>query len=115
MKLQDIRERHWYEKMIREEAYDDDREKLIISSSSTSLRRRCFWVKKMNGKKIIKGVKISRCRRVVNWKRFSWVVFPRKISRIYSHFVKRLIELDGNSVIFATTWGIPVLSNRLTC
>ncbi|CAO2827670.1 unnamed protein product [Amaranthus hypochondriacus] len=126
MRFHDLRQRHGYEKLSREEdCYDENKEKVIKSSSSPSSsssssssptpRRRCFWVKKMNGKgKLIRGVKISRCRRVVNLKRFSLVLFPRKIGRIYSEIVKRLIELDGSSIIFATTWGIPVLSNNLS-
>ena len=120
MRFHDLRQRHGYEKLSREEdCYDENKEKVIKSSSpsssSSSPRRRCFWVKKMNGKgKLIRGVKISRCRRVVNSKRFSFVLFPRKIGRIYSEIVKRLIELDGSSIIFSTTWGIPVLSNTLS-
>lgn len=113
MRLQDLRPRFRYEKLQREEDYDDDNTEMMNAPMKVvvaSPRRRCFWVKKMNGKVTIRGVKISRCKRV-NWKRFSLLAFPRKFARIYSEVVKRLIELDGSSIIFATTWGIPVISN----
>lgn len=109
MGFRDLRPRYRYEKLTRGEDLDEERGIGSMRRNIAS-RRRCFWVKRMNGK-LMRGLKISRSRKV-SWKGFSWFVFPRKIARVYSEIVKRLIDLDGSNIIFATTWGFPVLSHN---
>ncbi|KAK9670058.1 hypothetical protein RND81_13G173900 [Saponaria officinalis] len=101
MGFQNLLPRYRYEKLISEDY-----------GGKMKVRRRCFWVKKMNGK-MMKGIKMSKSKRF-NWKAYSLILFPRKIARIYNEVVKRLIDLNcgSNNIILTSTWGIPVLSHH---
>ncbi|KAL9229481.1 hypothetical protein vseg_004943 [Gypsophila vaccaria] len=114
MSFQNLVPKHRYQKLITEENHGNNNNNKKTNNVSR-VRRRCFWVKKTNGK-MLKGVKMSKPKRV-NWKAYSLIVFPRKIARIYREVVKKLIELNcGSNLILTSTWGIPVLSHAsLSC
>nr|XP_009603513.1 uncharacterized protein LOC104098476 [Nicotiana tomentosiformis] len=72
--------------------------------------RRCWLIKKMNGR--LKGIKLSRSRKL-NWKAFSMVILPRRIARIYGEIVKRMKNMEDvcPAIVFSCHWGFPVLSH----
>lgn len=73
-------------------------------------RTRRFGMKKFNGR--IKGLKISRPKKL-NWKPF-WVtvMLSKRISRIYAEFVRRM-KMDEAccAMMVSCNWGLPVLSH----
>ncbi|GAB4857246.1 hypothetical protein Ancab_015153 [Ancistrocladus abbreviatus] len=87
----------------------------LINSGDNGMkaRPRGQWMKKM--KRRIRGVKLFR-RRKVNWKVFSSLMLSRRTGRTYAEIVKRLISLEPvwPNVIFATNWGLPVVSASST-
>lgn len=88
--------------------------KKLISAEEKAQRPKRQWVKKMNGR--LKGFRISPSRKL-NWKPFSSVWLPRKMARIYTQIVKRMMKMKMNnngvcpSFIFSCHWGLPVLSH----
>lgn len=82
--------------------------RLEINGENT---RRQVWTKKVRGR-VVKGVKLSRARKL-NWKPFSIVfVLSRRIARFYGGFVKRMkMDEACPAIVFSYQWGIPVLSH----
>lgn len=89
------------------------RYKKLPSSDEKGCRRRRIWLKKMNGR--VKGVKLERSRRKLNWKAFSIMyVLSRKIARKYVDFVERMNMEEAcrlPSIVFSCNWGLPILSH----
>ncbi|GAB4847779.1 hypothetical protein Ancab_026842 [Ancistrocladus abbreviatus] len=85
--------------------------KLISSRNNgdQTARPRGRWTKRI--KRRIRGVKQLRQRKV-NWRAFSLAMLPRRIGRMCAQIAKRLMSLEGAlpNLIFATNWGLPVLS-----
>ncbi|KAF5952073.1 hypothetical protein HYC85_010017 [Camellia sinensis] len=79
-------------------------------------RPRRRWVTKMNGK--LRGLRLSRSRRV-NWKAFSIVILPRKITDMYADIVSRMKMDDICPTIVFSGHGdfhfcpIPMLNARV--
>ncbi|KAI3448409.1 hypothetical protein Pfo_005074, partial [Paulownia fortunei] len=99
MDLQDATEGRWrgrYEK--------------LAGGDEKSARTRRFWLKKLNGR--IKGLKLSRSRKL-NWKPFSIsFILSRKIAKICADFVKRMkMDEACPAIVFSCQWGLPVLSH----
>lgn len=72
------------------------------------LRRR--WSRKVNIK--LKGIRRNGHKKF-KWKTFCVVVWPRKIARIYSDIVGKILKMDGTcpGIIFCSQFGFPVLSH----
>ncbi|XP_052192634.1 uncharacterized protein LOC127801474 [Diospyros lotus] len=99
MAAQDIAGGRWrtrYEKLTR--------------TDEKAARPRRRWVTRMNGK--LKGLRLSPPRRL-NWKAFSIVILPRRVSEIYSNIVKEIMKMDDicPAIVFSGQWGLPVLSH----
>lgn len=106
--LQDLvagRVRCRYERLICD---DDHQEKVMARPRSSS--RKCYWVKKMNGR-LIKGLRLSPRSRKLTLKALSAAVVPSKIIRMYADVLDRM-KMDGlcPNLIFSAQWGLPVLS-----
>ncbi|KAL8555018.1 hypothetical protein ACS0TY_002994 [Phlomoides rotata] len=88
--------------------------KKLSSSSdekaSRRRRRRRVWLKK------VKGVKLERSRRKLNWKAFSIMyLLSRKIARKYVDFVERMNMEEAcrlPSIVLSCNWGLPILSHK---
>lgn len=84
-------------------------ERLTAADHVKAARPRRSWVKKMNGR--LKGLRISRSRKLT-LKGLSVVVFPRRVVRIYSDMVNRMMmDCMCPSIVFSSQWGFPVLSH----
>lgn len=81
----------------------------LTTDDVKAARPRRSWVKKMNGR--LKGLRLSRSRKLI-LKGFSVVLFPRRVVRIYTDIVNRMM-VDGicPTIIFSSQWGLPVLSH----
>ncbi|KAI8028047.1 hypothetical protein LOK49_LG02G02521 [Camellia lanceoleosa] len=100
--------------MLLQMGFQDDRwrtryEKLTSIDDEKTARPRRRWVTKMNGK--LRGLRLSRSRRV-NWKAFSIVILPRKITDMYADIVSRT-KMDDicPTIVFSGPWGLPFLSH----
>lgn len=73
-------------------------------------RKRC-WLKRMRMKGGVKGVRLSRSRKLI-MKAFSVVVLAGRMAKLYADIVERM-KMDGfcPNIIFSTQWGFPVLSH----
>ncbi|KAG8363338.1 hypothetical protein BUALT_Bualt19G0012000 [Buddleja alternifolia] len=84
-----------------------------MSSDEKGVKARGFMMKRGNGR--VKGLKLSRTRKL-NWKPFSmFFVLSRKIGKMYGDFVKKLMKMDElacPAIVFSTQWGLPVLSHN---
>ncbi|CAA2993470.1 Hypothetical predicted protein [Olea europaea subsp. europaea] len=81
----------------------------LTSADEKSARPKKHWMKKTNGR--VKGFRLSKCKKL-NWKAFSVILIPKRISRVYFDIVKRM-KLDEvcPAIIFSCQWGLPVLSH----
>uniref|UniRef100_A0A3Q7EPH1 Uncharacterized protein n=1 Tax=Solanum lycopersicum TaxID=4081 RepID=A0A3Q7EPH1_SOLLC len=73
--------------------------------------RRCWLIKKMNGR--FRGFKLSKSRKL-NWKSFSsFVILPKRVARIYGEIVKRMKNMEDvcPAFVLSCQWGLPVLSH----
>ncbi|CAA0806570.1 Unknown protein [Striga hermonthica] len=71
---------------------------------------RRFWSRRPNGR--VKGLKLSRCRKL-SWRPFViTTVLSRKIHKICADFVERMKSDEAcPAILFSCQWGLPVLSH----
>lgn len=85
---------------------------------TTQAARSRSWMKK----RLIKGLRLSRPRKLILKlnKGFSLVLFPKRVVRMYTDVVNRMmVDDDGMcptptptpTIIFSSQWGLPVLSH----
>ncbi|CAJ2631801.1 unnamed protein product [Trifolium pratense] len=82
-------------------------EKLITNKRMMRVRKRCTWVKSLNGR--LRGLRLSRSRKF-----FSTVLFSSRIVRIYNEVVNRIMNMESSYpvIVLPTQWGLPVLSHH---
>ena len=73
------------------------------------LGRRC-WVKSVNGR--LRGLRLSRPRKLSLRAFLSTVLLPSRIVRVYTDVVNRMnLENIYPAVVLPTQWGLPVISH----
>jgi hypothetical protein len=81
-------------------------EKLTNKRMMMRVRKRCNWVKSLNGR--LRCLRLSRSRKF-----FSTVLFSSRIVRIYNEVVNRIMNMESSYpvIVLPTQWGLPVLSH----
>lgn len=91
--------------------------KLDKAAKATEPRRRRRWRwMKVNGRRLIRGLRLSRCRKLKIKRKGGLsmaMLLRRRIGKIYGEVVKRVNVMESvcPQILLCCHWGLPVLSH----